>query len=64
MLDEIELDFTVVGISLVLYGMVIAAVWFLPASFGLASFPLFTRIIISVIMMPVSYVIVNMINNK
>lgn len=59
-----DLDYGILGVAVVLWALACAALWFLPAALGVVEYPLFIRIIGSVVMLPISYLIVNFIANK
>ena len=59
-----EIDYGVLGISLVLWALACCSLWFLPSMLNVIEYPLWIRIIGSIVMLPLSYLIVNMIGNR
>lgn len=61
---DFEFDSNVVVVAGIFWVILLASVWYLPATFGWQEYSLFMKITISVLGAPLCYLIVNFINNR
>jgi hypothetical protein len=59
-----DIDTNILGVAILCAAVFIAAMWFGPGMLGLKGYPLMTKIIASVAIIPLSYFVVNYIANK
>lgn len=59
-----DLDYGILGASMVLWAIACAGFWFLPAALGTVEYPLWIRIVGSVVLLPISYIVVQMISDR
>jgi hypothetical protein len=59
-----DLDYSTLGVAVILWALAAAALWFLPSALGVVEYPLWIRIVGTIIILPISYIVVQLIGNR
>ena len=63
MFEDFDIDWNVAGIAILFYLLFMMIILFVPGWFNLKEYPLLTKIISAIALLPISYIIVNKMAN-